>query len=225
MRGFKLFQMDVKSAFLNGIVNEEIYVSQPPGFEDHKHPKYVYKLKKALYGLKQAPRQWYERLSLFLWSHEYERGKVDKTLFIKKAGTDIILVQIYVDDIVFGSFNVKLCEDFVKEMHGEFKMSMMGDISFFLGLQVKQSKEGIFVCQSKYCKDILKKFDMEACKAATTPMYTNCYLGADEAGLEVNQTMYRGLIDSLSNGQVFSYKMIKQFHIETNHPFIRDNVE
>jgi len=116
MSGFKLFQMDVKNAFLNGIVNEDIYVSQPPGFEDHKHPEYVYKLKKALYGLKQAPRQWYERLSLFLLSHVYERGKVDKTLFIKKAGTDIILVEIYADDIVFGSSNVKLCEDFVKAM-------------------------------------------------------------------------------------------------------------
>jgi len=180
--------MDVKSAFLNGIVNEEIYVSQPPGFEDHKHPEY---------GLKQASRQWYERLSLFLLSHEYESGKVDKTLFIKKAGTDIILVQIYVDDIVFGSCNVKLCEDFVKAMQGEFEMSMMGEFSFFLGLQVKQSKEGIFVCQSKYCKDILKKFKMEACKAATTPMSTNSYLGADEVGLEVNQTMYMGLIGSL----------------------------
>jgi len=116
MSGFKLFQMDVKSAFLNGFVNEEIYVSQPPGFEDHKHPECVYKLKKALYGLKQAPRQWYERLSFFLLSHEYEKGKVDKTLFIKKVGPDIILVQIYVDDIVFGSSNVKLCEDFVKAM-------------------------------------------------------------------------------------------------------------
>ena len=128
MSGFKLFQMEVISASLNGIVNEEIYVSQPPSFEDHKHPEHVYKLKKALYGLKQASRQWYERLSLFLLSREYERGKVDKTLFIKKARTDIILVQIYVDDIVFGSSNVKLCEDFVKAMQGEFEMSMMGEL-------------------------------------------------------------------------------------------------
>jgi len=173
MSGFKLFQMDVKSEFLNGIVNEEIYVSQPPDFEDYKYLEYVYKLKKALYGLKQAPRQWYERLSHFLLSHEYERGKVDKTLFIKKVGSDIILVQIYVDDIVFDSSNAKLCENFVKAMQGEFEMSMMGELSFFLGLQIKQSKEGIFVCQSKYCKDILKKFEMEACKAATTPMSTN----------------------------------------------------
>ena len=118
-------------------------------------------------------------------------------MFIKKAGLDIILVQIYVDDIVFGSFNAKLCEDFVKAMQGEFEMSMMGELSFFLSLQVKQSKEGIFVCQSKYCKNILKKFEMEACKAATTPMSTNCYLAADDAGPEVNQTMYRGLIGSL----------------------------
>ena len=157
----------------------------------------VYKLKKALYGLKQAPRQWYERLSLFLLSHEYERGKVDKTLFIKKAATDIILVQIYVDDIVLGSSNVKLCEDFVKAMQGEFEMSMMGELSFFLVLQVRKSKEGIFICQSKYCKEILKKFEMEACKAGATPMSTNCYLEADKAGPEVNQTMYRGLIGLL----------------------------
>ena len=129
--------------------------------------------------------------------YKYERGKVDKTLFIKKAGTDIILVQIYIDDIVFSSSNVKLCEDFVSAMQGEFEMSMNGELSFFLRLQVKQSKEGIFICQSKYCKVILKKFEMEACKATTTPMSTNCYLEADEVRPEVHQTMYRALIGSL----------------------------
>ena len=116
MSGLKLFQMDVKSAFLNGIVDEEIYVSQPPGFEDHKHPQHVYKPKKALYDLKQAPRQWHERLLHFLLSHKYERGKVDKTFFIKKVDYDIILVQIYANDIIFDSSNAKLCEDFVKAM-------------------------------------------------------------------------------------------------------------
>ena len=99
MNRFKLHQMDVKSAFHNGYRDEEMYVSQPQGFEDHKHPNHVFKLKEALYGLKQAPRQWYERLSSFLLSHSYERGKTDKTLFIKKACSDIILVQVYVDDI------------------------------------------------------------------------------------------------------------------------------
>jgi len=101
MNGFKLFQMGMKSVFLNGIVNEEIFVSQPPEFEDHLYPNHVYKLKKALYALKQAPRQWYERLSHFLLSHNYERGRIDKTLFIKKSNSVVILVQIYVDDIIF----------------------------------------------------------------------------------------------------------------------------
>jgi len=104
MSGFKLFQMDVKSAFLNGIINEEVYIEQPTGFRDHQHPNHVYKLKKALYGLKQAPRQWYERLSNFLLSNGYERGMIDKTLFIKKSNSEIILVQIYVDDIIFWSY-------------------------------------------------------------------------------------------------------------------------
>ena len=120
IKGFKLFQMDVKSAFLNGYINEEVFVSQPPGFEDHQHPEYVFKLQKALYGLKQAPRQWYERLSDFLTSQGYDRGTSDKTLFIKKKGDDSILVQVYVDDIIFGSNNGELCEAFVKVM----KMSL-----------------------------------------------------------------------------------------------------
>jgi len=187
----------VNSAFLNGIVNEEIFVSQPPEFEAHLHPNHAYKLKKALYGLKQAPRKWYERLSSFLLSHHYERGKIDTTLFIKKSNSAVILVQIYVDDIIFYFSNDKLCEEFVTTTQGEFEMSMMGELSFFLGLQIKQSKEGIFLCQSKYCKDILKKFEMESCKGATTPMSTNYYLSADEAGTTMDQTKYRGLIGSL----------------------------
>ena len=114
IKGFKLFQMDVKNASLNGYINEEVFVSQPPGFEDHQHPEHVFKLKKALYGLKQAPRQWYERLSVFLTSQGYDRGTYDKTLFIKRKEEDIILVQIYVDDIIFGSTNEELCEAFVE---------------------------------------------------------------------------------------------------------------
>jgi len=118
LKGFRLHQMDVKSAFLNGFIDEEVYVSQPPGFEDHNNPDYVFKLKKALYGLKQAPRQWYERLSNFLLSQGYERGKTDKTLFIKNSCNDISLVQVYVDDIIFGSTNESLCEQFVANMQG-----------------------------------------------------------------------------------------------------------
>jgi len=108
--------MDVKSALLNGFLNEEVYVSQPSGFEDHLYPNHVFKLKKALYGLKQAPRQWYERLSNFLLSKVYARGVVDKTLFIRKRDNDVMLVQVYVDDIIFGSNNNTLGEEFVAAM-------------------------------------------------------------------------------------------------------------
>jgi len=197
LSGFKLFQMDVKSAFLNGFINEEVYITQPPGFEDHKLPRHVYKLKKALYSLKQAPRQWYERLSNFLLSKSYERGQVDKTLFIKKSNSDIILVQVHVDDIIFGSTNESLCQEFVLDMRGEFEMSMMGELNYFLGLQIRQLKNGTFLSQSKYCIDVLNKFEMEGCKEASTPISTSCYLDADEHGTSVDQTKFRGLIGSL----------------------------
>jgi len=197
INGFKLHQMDVNIAFLNGYIDEEVYVIQPPGFEDHKYPYHVFKLKKKLYGLKQTPRQWYERLSNFLLSQGYEKGKTNKTLFIKKAYNEIILVQVYIDDIIFGSTNETLCEQFVKVMQGEFEMSMMGELNYFLGLQIKQLQHGTFLSQSKYCKELLKKFDMENCKDAATPIATGCYLDTDEKGANVDQTKYRGLIRSL----------------------------
>ncbi|GJR86658.1 retrovirus-related pol polyprotein from transposon TNT 1-94 [Tanacetum coccineum] len=122
---FKLFQMDVKSAFLNGFINEEVYVAQPPGFVDFGKPNYVFKLKKALYGLKQAPKAWYYRLKAFLLDHLYTMGLVDNTLFNKKRNSHIIIVQIYVDDIIFGSTCQESCDDFSKIMHDEFEMSMI----------------------------------------------------------------------------------------------------
>ncbi|GKV22189.1 hypothetical protein SLEP1_g32074 [Rubroshorea leprosula] len=140
-KGFTLYQMDVKSAFLNGYIQEEVYVEQPPSFEDPSYPNHVYKLSKALYGLKQALRAWYERLSSFLLANGFSRGRVDTTLFVKNKGQDILIVQIYVDDIVFGATNDFLCQEFSKAMQGEFEMSMMGELNFFLGLQIKQSKE------------------------------------------------------------------------------------
>jgi len=107
---FTHYQMDVKSSFLNGFIQEEVYVDQPPGFENSDKPNHVFKLKKALYGLKQAPRAWYERLSKFLLEKDFSRSKVDTTLFIKRKFNDILLVQIYVDDIIFGSTNESLCK-------------------------------------------------------------------------------------------------------------------
>ena len=131
-KDFKLYQMDVKSAFLNGFINEEVYVKQPPGFEDHAYPNHVYRLHKALYGLKQAPRAWYERLSSFLVENGYSRGTLDTTLFIKRTKKDMLLVQIYVDDIIFGATNPYLRKEFAKFMQSEFEMSMMGELTFFL---------------------------------------------------------------------------------------------
>ncbi|GJY07272.1 putative ribonuclease H-like domain-containing protein [Tanacetum coccineum] len=150
-----------ESAFLYGEIEEEVYVTQPKGFEDPHFPKHVYRVVKALYGLHQAPRAWYARLSTFLLKHNYKRGTIDKTLFIKKNSQDIILVQVYVDDIIFFSTNKAWCDDFEVLMKGEFEMSAMGELTFFLGLQVKQNPDGIFISQDKYVQDMLKKFDME----------------------------------------------------------------
>nr|KYP70668.1 Retrovirus-related Pol polyprotein from transposon TNT 1-94 [Cajanus cajan] len=194
---FKLYQMDVKSAFLNGLIQEEVYVEQPPGFVDFKYPNHVYKLKKALYGLKQAPRSWYDRLNKFLIENDYVRGKVDNTLFVKKFKNDTMYVQIYVDDIVFGSTNVSLCKEFAKTMQREFEMSMIVELTFFLGLQIKQMSDRIFISQSKYCNELLKKFGMEGCKEATTPISNTCNLDLDEKGIAVDNSKYRGIIGSL----------------------------
>ncbi|KAK8983114.1 hypothetical protein V6N11_057870 [Hibiscus sabdariffa] len=194
---FKLFQKDVKSAFLNGFINEEVYVEQPPGFEDPKFSNHVFKLSKALYGLKQAPRACYERLSTFLVEKGFSKGKVDTTLFIKNDGKDILVVQIYVDDIIFGSTNELLCQDFAKLMQGEFEMSMMGELSFFLGLQIKQRKDGIFINQAKYIKEKLKKFGYENVKPQATPMSSSIKLDKDEKGKCVDSKLYRSMIGSL----------------------------
>ncbi|GKB74693.1 retrovirus-related pol polyprotein from transposon TNT 1-94 [Tanacetum coccineum] len=192
---FKLFQMDVKSAFLNGFINEEVYVAQPPGFIDFEKPDHVYKLKKALYGLKQAPKAWYDRLKAFLIKHEYKMGMVDNTLFTKKKSSNLIIVQIYVDDIIFGSTCQDMCDEFAKIMHDEFEMSMMGELNFFLGLQIKQMEDGIFFNQSKYIKEMLKKFGLEDSKPMKTPMSSDTKLTKDEEYESVDSTKYRGMIE------------------------------
>ncbi|GJU09906.1 putative ribonuclease H-like domain-containing protein [Tanacetum coccineum] len=166
--GFPVYQMDVKSAFLYGTIGEEVYVHQPPGFVDPAHPNKVYKVIKALYGLHQAPKAWYETLSSFLLENGFRRGTIDKTLFIKKNKSDII-----------------------------FQMSSMGELTFFLGLQVKQQPDGIFISQDKYVADILKKFDFCSIKTATTPIESNKPLVKDEDGVDVDVHVYRSMIGSL----------------------------
>ncbi|GKA92278.1 putative ribonuclease H-like domain-containing protein [Tanacetum coccineum] len=195
--GFIVYQMDVKSAFLYGKIDEEVYVSQPPGFLDPKYPEKVYKVVKALYGLHQAPRAWYATLSTFLLKNGYRRGTIDKTLFLKKDKHDIILVQVYVDDIIFGSTKKSWCDEFEALMKSRFQMSSMGELTFFLGLQVKQKPNGIFISQDKYVAEILKKFDFASVKTASTPIETQKPLVKDEEASDVDVHLYRSMIGSL----------------------------
>lgn len=194
---FKLYQMDVKSAFLNGNLQEEVYVKQPPGFVDPKLPNHVFRLNKALYGLKQAPRAWYDTLSMFLIENSFQRGAIDKTLFIKRDKGAILIVQIYVDDIIFGSTNEGLCKWFSSLMSNQYKMSMMGELTYFLGLQIDQKPNGTFINQSKYVFDLLKKYSFQNCSVMKTPMSTSDKLHKDSTGKKVCQTTYRGMIGSL----------------------------
>jgi hypothetical protein len=173
--GFKLYQMDVKRAFLNGLIKEEVYVEQPPSFEDSEYPNHVYKLSKALYG-KQAPRAWYECLRDFLITNGFKVGKVDPTLFTKTIAKDLFVCQIYVDNIIFGSTNKSTCEEFSRIMIQKFEMSMMWELKYFLGFQVKQLQDGTFISQTKYIQDILNKFGMKDAKPIKTPMGTESRL-------------------------------------------------
>nr|GEV03488.1 retrovirus-related Pol polyprotein from transposon TNT 1-94 [Tanacetum cinerariifolium] len=186
-----IYQIDVKTAFLNGNLREEVYVSQPDGFVDQDNPNHVYKLKKALYGLKQASRAWYDMLSSFLISQDFSKGSVDLTLFIRRNGNDLLLVQIYVDDISFAASTPKLCDLFANLMCSKFKMSMMGKISFFLGLQIFQSPKGIFINQSKYAIESLKKYGFESCDPLDTPMVEKSKLDEDKEGKAVDPSHYR----------------------------------
>ncbi|KAK2429638.1 putative mitochondrial protein [Trifolium repens] len=194
---FKLYQMDVKSAFLNGYLQEEVYVEQPKGFVDPEHPNYVYKLKKALYGLKQAPRAWYERLTQFLEEQGYRKGGSDKTLFVKQEKGKFIIAQIYVDDIVFGGMSNTMVQHFVQQMQSEFEMSLVGELTYFLGLQIKQMDDTIFISQSKYARNIIKKFGMDNATHKRTPAPTHLKLTKDEKGISVDQSLYRSMIGSL----------------------------
>ncbi|GJU97600.1 putative ribonuclease H-like domain-containing protein [Tanacetum coccineum] len=173
-KDFVVYQMDVKSAFLYGKIEEEVYVCQPPGFEDPEFPERVYKVEKALYGLHQAPRAWYETLSTYLLDNGFQR-----------------------DDIIFGSTKKSLCTEFEKLMHKKFQMSSMGELTFFLGLQVTQKYDGIFISQDKYVDEILKKFGFSTVKTASTPMETSKPLMKDENAEDVDIHLYRSMIGSL----------------------------
>ncbi|GJY80204.1 retrovirus-related pol polyprotein from transposon TNT 1-94 [Tanacetum coccineum] len=183
-KSFPIYQIDVKPTFLNGPLKEEVYVNQPDGFVDPYHPNKVYRLKKALYGHKQAPRAWHDELSNFLVSKGFSKGE------------DILLVQIYVDDIIFGSTNPKLSKRFEKLMHNKFEMSMMEELKFFLGIQIHQSPRCTFINQAKYAQKILNKHGMTSCDSIGNPMATK-HLDADLCGTPVDQTKYHSMVRAL----------------------------
>nr|GEW81354.1 copia protein [Tanacetum cinerariifolium] len=188
-----IFQMDVKTDFLNGPLKEEVYVSQPEGFIDPKFSNHVYRLKKSIYGLKQAPRAWYDKLPSFLIEHGFTKGIVDPTLFTRRHGGDILFVKVYVDDIIFGSTNPDFSKRFANRMKNNFEMSMMGELKFFLGLQVHQSPCGIFISQSQYTIELLKKHGLDECVLMGTPMATE-RLYADLQGTLTDQMTYHRMI-------------------------------
>ncbi|GKA13413.1 putative ribonuclease H-like domain-containing protein, partial [Tanacetum coccineum] len=172
-------------------------VCQPPGFEDPDFTDRVYKVEKALYGLHQAPKAWYKTLSTYLLDNGFQRGKIDKTLFIKRDKSDILLVQVYVDDIIFGSTRKKMCTEFENMMHKKFQMSYMGELTFFLGLQVKRKEDGISISQEKYVSEILNMFGFSDVKTARTPMETQKDLLKDANGEDVDEHLYRSMMGSL----------------------------
>nr|GEX16380.1 retrotransposon protein, putative, unclassified [Tanacetum cinerariifolium] len=184
---------------VNGKLKEEVYVKQLPSFESSEFPDYVCKLDKALYGLKQAPRAWYETFYTFLIQNKFVKGRIDNTLFIYKSKGDVLFVQVYVDDIIFGSTSYKLCKQFEKLMTKKFKMGMMGELTHFLGLQIKQDDKGILICQEQYTRNLLKKYKISDSSSVKTPMVPSNNLGPDLAGKPVNETSSRGMIRYQSN--------------------------
>nr|GFA96561.1 hypothetical protein [Tanacetum cinerariifolium] len=196
-KSFTVFQMDVKTIFLHGSLKEDVYVCQLEGFIDADHPSHVYKLKKALYGLKQAPRAWYGELSTFLLQNHFFKGTIDLTLFIRRFYNDILVVQVYVDDIIFGSSHPRYIQLFSDLMKSRFEMSMMGEMTFFFGLQVNQSPCGIFINQSKYVLEIMKKYGMESCDPVGTPIKIKDKLDLDQNGTPFDATKYRSMIGAL----------------------------
>eukprot|EP00253_Pinus_taeda_P019353 PITA_19353 len=177
-RKIKVYQINVKSAFLNGELEEEVYIEQPEGFLLSKKEDYVCRLKKALYGIKQDPRAWYAHLDGYLRQHGFKKGIVDSNLYVKIDQDNLTIVEVYVDDVIFGSNDDRLSKNFATKMQSDFEMSLLGDLTYFLGIQISQQEKGIFICQAKYIKEMLKKFKMEDRKPILISMGNNLIIQA-----------------------------------------------
>lgn len=196
-KGWQVFHMDVKSAFLNGFLQEEIYVEQPEGFVIKGQENKVYLLKKALYGLKQAPRVWYSRINDHLLSLGFQKSLSEVTLYIKHVGADILIISLYVDDLLVTGSNLALIDEFKQEMKDVFEMTDLGLMTYFLGMEITQKRNEIFICQKKYAKEILKKFQLDECKTMNTPMNQKEKFIKDDGADKVDEAHFRSLIGCL----------------------------
>jgi Reverse transcriptase (RNA-dependent DNA polymerase)/gag-polypeptide of LTR copia-type/Integrase core domain/GAG-pre-integrase domain len=194
---WRLYQLDVKSAFLNGYLNEEIYIEQPQGFQVEGGENKAYKLIKALYGLKQAPRAWYSQIDKYFTHNGFEKSKSEPTLYIRKRGNSILVVSLYVDDLIYTGNNEKLMEEFKKDMMETYEMSDLGLLHYFLGIGVCQADTSIFINQKKYAENILIKFKMQDSKPVATPLMSNERLKSEDGAKKADSTLYRSLVGSL----------------------------
>jgi hypothetical protein len=165
-----------------------------------ENTNYVCKLKKALYGLKQAPREWYSRLDKYIQHAMFRKGSAENNLYIKVSQDNILLIEVYVDGIIFGSDDDRLSQKFAKDMQNKFEMSLLGELSLFLGLQICQSNQGIFISQTKYIREMIKRFGMEDCKPIITPMQTSCKLIKDDDSKSTDQRQFMSMIGSVFTG-------------------------
>ncbi|CAL9017140.1 unnamed protein product [Prunus brigantina] len=196
-RGWKLFQLDVKSAFLNGVLDEEVYVDQPLGFVIKNKEDGVYRLKKALYGLKQAPRAWYDEINSYFTTAGFQRSPSEATLYVKTEESGILIVSLYVDDIIYTKSSRELMMEFKIEMMRQYEMTNLGLLHHFLGLGVIQAESYIFLHQKKYAKTLLDKFGFKDCKAVATPLAMNEKLSKEDGSEQADEGVYRQIVGSL----------------------------
>eukprot|EP00253_Pinus_taeda_P029362 PITA_29362 len=194
---WKVYQMDVKSAFLNGVLMEEVYIEEPIGYEKKGQEHKVCKLKKALYGLKQAPRAWYSRTDSYLLENGFEKCEGEPTVYIKEKYGKLLIVVLYVDDVIFTGNDVCLFENCKAVMKEEFEMTDMGLLRYFLGIEVDQNENGIFISQEKYVNEVLGRFNMQECKAAITPTVMGLKLSKEDSSKDFDPSLYKSIVGNL----------------------------
>eukprot|EP00253_Pinus_taeda_P031426 PITA_31426 len=194
---WKVYQMDVKSTFLNGVLKEEVYVEQPLGYEKKGEAHKVCKLKKSLYGLKQAPRAWYNRIDSYLFDNEFDKCEGETTIYIKEKDGKILIVVLYVDDVIFTGNDDHLIKNFKSLMQEEFEMTDMGFLRYFLGIEVDQNEKGIFISHARYVNQVLSRFNMQECKAAITPTVMGLKLSREDSSKDFDPSLYKSIVGSL----------------------------